>query len=234
MVKSFPVEEIMMDKDIDEILEIIWTCREEGKMELSSIKEEIRISQGKLDLGTIPIKDMLEKMVDMDLISIRDNRVYLEGEGERRAVEIIRRHRIAETLLKEVFEIEENHMESSACKFEHVLSSKVTDSVCTFLGHPRYCPHGKPIPKAECCNKFQSDLKPLVMRLCDFPIGEDAYIVFITPKHHRHLDRLSSLGLVPGSKLKLHQRQPSYIISIGEMDMAIDDDIAKEIYVKKL
>ncbi|HMC30259.1 MAG TPA: iron dependent repressor, metal binding and dimerization domain protein, partial [Candidatus Angelobacter sp.] len=26
-----------------------------------------------------------------------------------------------------------------------------TDRICTFLGHPRTCPHGSPIPAGPCC-----------------------------------------------------------------------------------
>jgi len=27
----------------------------------------------------------------------------------------------------------------------------MTDSICSFLGHPKFCPHGKPIPRGACC-----------------------------------------------------------------------------------
>jgi len=60
---------------------------------------------------------------------------FQEG-GERRALEVIRRHRLAERLLSEVFELEETDFETSACQFEHILSPQVLESVCTFLGHP--------------------------------------------------------------------------------------------------
>ena len=37
---------------------------------------------------------------------------------------------------------------------EHVLDANLTDSVCTFIGHPRVCPHGKPIPTGACCRSL--------------------------------------------------------------------------------
>ena len=56
-------------------------------------------------------------------------------------------------------------MESQACEFEHILSPEATDSVCTLLGHPPTCPHGKPIPPGPCCGTFQKTLRPLVTGL---------------------------------------------------------------------
>jgi Mn-dependent DtxR family transcriptional regulator len=45
----------------------------------------------------------------------------------------------------------ESEIEQQACKFEHILSPEATDKICTFLGHPRTCPHGSPIPEGDCC-----------------------------------------------------------------------------------
>lgn len=215
----------MGQHEIDEILELIWTAREQGKCGLVDIFPE-GWGEGE--------DDTLREMTAAALITIQQGNIQLLKEGERRGMDIIRRHRLAETLFSEVFDLEGAPMESGACNFEHILSPKVIESVCTFLGHPRRCPHGKPIPPAECCNKFQRNVQPLVMRLCDLAIGEEGRIVFITPKHHARLDRLSALGLIPGSVVKLHQRQPAYVISLGETDMALDKEITREIYVKKI
>ena len=47
----------------------------------------------------------------------------------------------------------ETEIEQQACKFEHILSPEATDKICTFLGHPRTCPHGAPIPMGACCGR---------------------------------------------------------------------------------
>jgi DtxR family Mn-dependent transcriptional regulator len=71
------------------------------------------------------------------------------------------------------------------------------------------------------------------MPLRDLEPGDEGRITFIAPKEHARLDRLSSLGVIPGSTIKLHQKRPSFVIRIGETDLAIDEEIAKEIYVRK-
>jgi len=72
-------------------------------------------------------------------------------EGRDRAERLIRRQRLAETLFTQTFQMHEAEVEAEACYFEHILSPAVTDSICSFLGHPPACPHGKPIPRGACC-----------------------------------------------------------------------------------
>lgn len=78
--------------------------------------------------------------------------VALTVRGRQRAADIIRRHRLAERLFTDSLAMDsETEIEQQACKFEHILSSEATDKICAFLGHPRTCPHGNPIPPGDCC-----------------------------------------------------------------------------------
>jgi len=80
--------------------------------------------------------------------------VELTERGRQRAADIIRRHRLAERLFTDSLALEsETEIEQQACKFEHILSTEATDKICTFLGHPRTCPHGAPIPPGPCCGR---------------------------------------------------------------------------------
>jgi DtxR family Mn-dependent transcriptional regulator len=209
---------------IDELLELIWTLREEGVSDMDHLLETTQ---------DIEARSILRKMIKDDLFQIEGNRMVLKERGEEKAREIIRRHRLTERLLYEIFEMSEEKVEEEACKLEHILSPSVTESVCTFLGHPPTCIHGKPIPRGECCIKFKKEMKPLVIPLEELGLGEEGRIVFIAPKSHQRLDRLSTLGIVPGSILRMHQKNPSYVLQIGETTLALDRDIVKNIYVKR-
>jgi putative ABC transport system ATP-binding protein len=78
--------------------------------------------------------------------------VTLTPRGRNRAGSIIRRHRLAERLFTDSLAMDsESEIEQQACKFEHILSPGATDKICSFLGHPRTCPHGAPIPPGPCC-----------------------------------------------------------------------------------
>jgi putative ABC transport system ATP-binding protein len=80
--------------------------------------------------------------------------VELTERGHQRAADVIRRHRLAERLFTDSLALDsESEIEQQACKFEHILSPEATDKICTFLGHPRTCPHGALIPPGPCCGK---------------------------------------------------------------------------------
>lgn len=215
---------IIEEDRIDEILELIWTLRERGISDLDQLLEEAK---------DLEAKSILRLMIKDDLFKVEGNRVILEERGEEKAREIIRRHRLTERLLSEIFEMSEEEVEQEACKLEHILSPGVTESVCTFLGHPPTCIHGKPIPRGECCAKFKREVKPLVIPLDELGLGEEGRIVFIAPRSHQRLDRLSALGMVPGSMLRMHQKNPSYVLQIGETTLALDGEVVRDIYVKK-
>ena len=210
---------------IDEILELIWTLREKGVSDLDQLLENTRDGEA---------KSILRMMIRDGLFEVEGNRMVLKEKGEQKARELIRRHRLTERLLLEIFEMSEEEVEEEACKFEHILSPNVTESVCTFLGHPPTCIHGKPIPKGECCTKFKKELRPLVHPLEELALGDRGRIVFIAPKSHQRLDRLSTLGIIPGSIVRMHQKNPSYVLEIGETTLALDREIVKDIYVKKV
>jgi putative ABC transport system ATP-binding protein len=87
--------------------------------------------------------------------------VALTVRGRQRAADIIRRHRLAERLFTDSLAMDsETEIEQQACKFEHILSSEATDKICTFLGHPRTCPHGSPIPPGPCCGRQAEPARP--------------------------------------------------------------------------
>jgi DtxR family Mn-dependent transcriptional regulator len=213
------------EERVDELLELIWTLREKGVSDLNQLLETT---------PDVEAKSILRLMIKDGLFRVEGNRVVLKDRGEEKAREIIRRHRLTERLLSEIFEMSEEEVEEEACKLEHILSPGVTESVCTFLGHPPTCIHGKPIPRGECCAKFKREMKPLVIPLDELGLGEEGRIVFIAPKSHRRLDRLSTLGIVPGSIVRMHQKNPSHVLQIGETTLALDRDIVKDIYVKRM
>jgi DtxR family Mn-dependent transcriptional regulator len=223
--KMWGFEKGIEEDRVDELLELIWILREKGVSDLDHL----------LDMTQdIEARSILRLMIKDGLFQMEGNRMVLRERGEEKAREIIRRHRLTERLLSEIFELSEEEVEEEACKLEHILSPGVTESVCTFLGHPPTCIHGKPIPRGECCAKFKKEMKPLVIPLEELGLGEQGRIVFIVPKSHQRLDRLSTLGIIPGSIVRMHQKNPSHVLQLGETTLALDRDIVKDIYVKKV
>ena len=218
---------------IDEFLEAQWLLEEQGKHHAikRSALPAIVIDEGVIE-DAQKAAMVIEKMAKDGYISISGDDIAFTDRGRETARNLTRRKRLAEKLLAEVLALGPSEIKSSACRFEHILSPEVTDSVCAFLGHPPTCPHGKPIPHGECCKKLSHHMRPLVMPMKELDPGARAKIVFIAPKDHSRMDRLSTLGLVPGTEITLHQKKPAFVIRFGETELALDVDIAGEIYVK--
>jgi putative ABC transport system ATP-binding protein len=130
------------NQDFDEVLEHLWTRGETtGHVESHDFTE-------------VQWRRLIGTMAHIGLVTEAGE---FTPAGETRARDVIRRHRLAERLFRDVLSIrDEDEIESSACKFEHILSPEVTDRMCTLLGHPGSCPHGSPIPKGACCTGNES------------------------------------------------------------------------------
>jgi DtxR family Mn-dependent transcriptional regulator len=209
----------------DEALELLWVLDEEGYQGL----ERFRLCSDDPDV------DVLLRVLTADgFVTLQGASILLTPKGRHLGRGLIRRHRLAERLFTDVFDLSKENVDDDACKMEHILSEELTESVCTFLGHPPTCPHGKPIPRGECCKKYTVDIRPVVTRLTEFGVGQNAKIVFITPSEVARLGRLSSIGLVPGAVIRLIQRKPSVVLQIDETTVAIDPELAREMFVKKV
>jgi putative ABC transport system ATP-binding protein len=139
---------ISIDDEIrfDHLLERIWMCGEEGtNAQLDRIQTPGAI-------GALDSARTLGRMADLKLVEMRDTDVHLTETGNRRARDVVRRHRLAERLFKDTFAIDDSEAHTQACKFEHIISPELDQRICTFLGHPKTCPHGNPIPPGDCCD----------------------------------------------------------------------------------
>jgi putative ABC transport system ATP-binding protein len=135
----------------DHLLEQIWICDEEGKpAQISQLSVEG--PAGRLPLITDePTRRVLTRMSEVALVELRSDDARLTPMGARRARDVVRRHRLAERLFKDTFAIDDSEAHTQACKFEHIISPELDQRICTFLGHPTTCPHGKSIPPGACC-----------------------------------------------------------------------------------
>ena len=151
---------------VDHLLEQIWICGEEGKPAQADLLR-VEGPAGQLPiLGEETPSRLLARMADSRLVEFQadrgsgnghsgaagsDGEVRLTESGARRARDVVRRHRLAERLFTDTFAIEDSEAQQQACRFEHIITPELDQRICSFLGHPKTCPHGNPIPPGPCC-----------------------------------------------------------------------------------
>lgn len=210
---------------IDEGLELLYLLRERGILDRSTFLRECREEDPEGLLHEIQKAGLTERGGE-DALSLSES-------GLTQAEGVIRRHRLAEVLFQSVLQMDEQETEETACAFEHMLSEGSCDRVCSFLGHPTHCPHGRIIPAGHCCG-LGTESATEVHPLSEMQVGDLCEVVHIRPRHHTRLDRLGSYGLIPGSTIRLHQKKPSFVLQIDETDLALDVDVARDIYVRRI
>jgi len=208
----------------EELIECIWVTAEEH----GSTNTELLYKKFEKETAGVLLSEMVEKK----LLTIHNSVIQLTETGQKKAIPIIRRHRLAERLLNDVLGVSDDVFERGACQFEHFINEDITASICTLLGHPTVCPHGKKIPPGECCSQTKRKLQPVFGPLSKLRTGIKAKVVYISTVSQENLEWLSSIGVVPGLIFTVHHRKPSLVIRFGDTQLALDDDIAEYIYVR--
>lgn len=213
-------------QELEEVAEELWTLQEEGVPTLEALRRTSQVA---------PLEPALARLVDAGLARTDGARFELTTDGAGLAARQVRRHRLAEVLLTSVIHApDEAAVDRTACVMEHVLDPATTDAVCTFLGHPRLCPHGKAIPSGECCRSLARPDAPLLEPLSRLSPGTDACVVYMVPGDSHRLVRFASLGLAPGARVHVHQRSPTMVLRIGQTTLAFERALAHEIYVRRV
>ncbi len=207
----------------EEILEALWIATEE--------KGELAVSFERLNIG--PGDEGLSDLGRRAYIEVKGERVYLRSEGREEARMAIRRHRLAERLMMDVLDVKGDTAEERACEFEHLLREGVDTKLCTLLNHPTTCPHGKPIPPGTCCEEARTSGEVGVVALTELKAGEEGEIAYLAANDSKKMQKLMSMGVLPGNQFELRQAYPSYVFRIGHSEFAVDSGLAREIFVRK-
>ncbi len=209
----------------EEALGVIWHNHELGQCH----EEQIRTV---LSQGISP--DVFERLLSKDLARLSSGNVELSESGRTLAQDVTRRHRLAERLLVDLLDVGAGQIDEDACRWEHILSPEATRAICTLLGHPRHCPHGTPIPPGECCKQWLDQADPVITSLDKLLPGNSGKIVYLAMEDKPVIQKLLALGLTPGSLVTLKQSRPSIVVQTGETVIALEQELAQRISVKKV
>lgn len=137
-----------------------------------------------------------------------DRTLELTDDGRRKAVDVMRKHRLAERLLSDVIGLDWAYVHEEACRWEHVMSEQVERRLVELLGHPTESPYGNPIPGldqigGEATRTFEEGVVGLVTRMnqSEEPVqGVVRRLAEPAQVDPDLLQQLREAGVVPGAR----------------------------------
>ena len=174
-----------IDEHGEEILETLWIRTQEQKSAANA--EEFHAQKA------------LEQLIEEGLVvSTGDGALTLTEQGLPEARSVVRRHRLAERLLYDVLGTRDRLMHDKACKFEHLLDKGLDENICVLLGHPKVCPHNKPIPPGKCCQAAATQPQKLVSPLSELRPGQRGTVAYLYAPEANKLQKLDGHGRPAG------------------------------------
>jgi DtxR family Mn-dependent transcriptional regulator len=154
--------------------------------------------------------------------------VKLTGKGEKKALNVLRRHRLAERLLTDILNADWSNAHNNACKLEHALTEEMIALMDKKLGYPKFCPHGNPIP-SEDCELRDEECSPL----SEASINAPYVITRIVDEKPMKLLVLATKELKPGIEVQVLERDPDkLVLAVNGKQCILDRDIASDICIK--
>ena len=160
----------------------------------------------RLQVAPASITNMLQKLASATkpYVEYEKHRgVRLSPAGRRRALEVLRHHRLIETFLYEVLDYPLEEVHDEAERLEHFISERFEERISAKLGDPKFDPHGHCIPAMDGKMPKQKS-KPLTS------IEQDGEFVVdsVSDQDAPLLKRLKAHGIVPGARISVMQQSP--------------------------
>lgn len=221
-----------MEKNIEEeyLETILYLTRDDRRTNTSGSRAKTKDIAREMDIKPPSVSEMLLKLKDEGLIDYKPYEgASLTESGRAVAIQIERKHQLLETFLVDALGVDTDRAHDEACELEHHMSDDTMERMCSYMGHPRFCPDDHPITKGECCEKSVPS-----MPLTELQEGDEGVIKIVCVDKNTR-DYLMSLGFLPDVLLSIKKRLPSnnLLVRIKGSEIAIGKDIAEKIYVSK-
>jgi len=177
------------------------------------------------------VSDMLKKLQEKELIKYEKYKgVELSEQGNKLATSIIRKHRLWETFLVNKLDFNWAEVHDVAEQLEHIKSVELVDRLDSFLGFPKFDPHGEPIP-----TKGGEIPATNTIPLNELQAGTNGKVMGVTLDEKSFLDYLTKLNISIGTKIELLEKinfDQSLSINIENTNQHISNDVAKHLLIK--
>ena len=196
----------------------------EGKVSTNAIADEMGTSAAS-------VSDMLKKLQDKRLVKYEKYKgVILSKRGTKKAINILRKHRLWETFLVNKLAFGWGEVHDVAEQLEHIKSEELVDRLEAFLNHPQFDPHGEPIP-----TKNGEIPKSNTIPLNEIKTGTKGNVMGVTLDEKTFLDYLTKLNISIGTEIEVLETisfDQSLSIKIENKKQHISNDVDKHLLIK--
>ncbi|MFO7172419.1 MAG: zinc ABC transporter substrate-binding protein [Bacillota bacterium] len=157
-----------------------------------------------------------------------DDPVTLTPEGRRRALALIRSHRLWERFLTDQAGLPWDAVHGEAHRLEHLTPPELADALAAELGHPAHDPHGAPIPTRE------GHWPPAPgVRLDTLAAGSAGTVTRVDDEDAAGLRAMEAMGIRPGARLTVVRNLPgqSLIVRVEDREQTLSRKMAEQIAV---
>ncbi len=216
--------ETALSAEAEEYIEAIFKIqRRNGMAKTKELAQTMHIVPGS-------ITNTIEHLESHGLVTHLPYRgVKLTRRGEKIAVDIIRKHRLAERLLTDLLKAEWSTVHEDACKLEHALTPNMVSLLEERLGYPKICPHGNPIP-----NENGQIEERECIALVEADIGKNYIVDRIVDEEHTNLQVLSEKGIKPSVSLQVAKLTAGkFVLFVEGKNQELDREHAANVLVKR-
>ena len=162
---------------------------------------------GALELPAQQAAEIVANLQAGGLATLQAGTVHLTESGRAYALQVVRAHRLYETYLAQETGHAEADWHRRAHVREHQLTRDEVEALAQRLGHPRFDPHGDPIPTAE-----GHVVAAPHTALSDWPVGEPARITHLEDEPEAVYAQLVALGLGVGLEVRILESSPVRLV----------------------
>ncbi|RFM28867.1 metal-dependent transcriptional regulator [Deminuibacter soli] len=185
-----------------------------------------------LETRPASVTDMLKKLKAKKILHYEPYQgFYLNSEGKKIALGIIRKHRLWEYFLVEKLHFGWDEVHEVAEQLEHINSKKLIDKLDAFLDYPRFDPHGDPIPDSNGKMAAQQQVN-----LTQLDVNQQAEICAVASQARGLLELLKHSNIGIGTKLEIKRRfgfdQSVEITIKNQQTMMLSHQVAQALFVK--
>jgi DtxR family Mn-dependent transcriptional regulator len=185
-----------------------------------------------MNVKSASITDMMQRLEGMDLVDYKKYQgVILTNLGRKRAIDLVRKHRLWEVFLVEKLQFNWSEVHIVAEQLEHIHSDKLIDKLENFLGNPKWDPHGDPIPDKEGTMETREQFP-----LAELLKGESATILGVSLDDENFLKFLEESELTIGKKILVNTAfsfDDSVQIMANNQLINLSKKVAQHILVRK-